>query len=133
MSFHVFLEEARSERSWKNVRNYISTLEEYFTYMTERQKTITLQFLYEILSYQDVDIRMQAARLMGNIVATFEEKYRKENSRRHYFTPQRGNQCRPFCTLYVANRKARLAFYAATSELDFLLPGRICAKCLTIL
>ena len=76
--FSRFLEGARSERSWKNVRNYISTLEEYFTYMTERQKTITLQFLYEILSYQDVDIRMQAARLMGNIVATFEEKYRKE-------------------------------------------------------
>ena len=76
--FSRLVEAARSERSWKNVRNYISIFEEYSTYMTERQKLMTLQFLYEILAYKDVDIRMQAARLMGVIVAKFTEHYSKE-------------------------------------------------------
>ena len=76
--FSRLVEAARSERSWKNVRNYIGTFEEYSTYMTEQQKLMTLQYLYEVLTYKDVDIRMQAARLMGVIVAKFTEHYSKE-------------------------------------------------------
>lgn len=76
--FGNLIEGARSEQNWKNLRAYISIFEEYSTYMTERQKLMTLQFLYELLSHQEEDIRVQAAALMGKIVANFNERYTKE-------------------------------------------------------
>lgn len=76
--FGNLIEAARSEPNWKNLRAYISIFEEYSTYMTERQKMMTLQFLYELLSHQEEDIRVQAAELMGKIVANFNDRYTKE-------------------------------------------------------
>lgn len=76
--FGNLIEAARSEPNWKNLRAYISIFEEYSTYMTERQKLMTLQFLYELLSHREEDIRVQAAELMGRIVANFNERYTKE-------------------------------------------------------
>lgn len=40
--FGNLIEAARSEQNWKNLRAYISIFEEYSTYMTERQKLMTL-------------------------------------------------------------------------------------------
>lgn len=77
-AFTGLIEAVRSERNWKNVRTYISIFEEYSTYMTEQQKLLTLQYLYEALAYKEIDIRMQAARLMGTLVAGFNETYSKE-------------------------------------------------------
>ncbi len=76
--FGNLIEAARSERLWKNVRTYVGIFEEYSTYMTEHQKVMTLHFLYELLSHWEGDIRMQAAALMGRIVANFNDKYTKE-------------------------------------------------------
>lgn len=76
--FGNLIEGARSQTNWKNLRAYISIFEEYSTYMTERQKLMTLQFLYEQLSHQEEDIRVQAAALMGKITANFNERYTKE-------------------------------------------------------
>jgi nicotinic acid mononucleotide adenylyltransferase len=76
--FGNLIESARSEQNWKNLRTYISIFEEYSTYMTERQKLMTLQFLFELLSHREEDIRVQAATLMGRIVANFNERYTKE-------------------------------------------------------
>lgn len=77
-SFGTLLEAARSEKDWKNTRAYIHIFEEYYTYMTQRQKSMTLSFLYELLMHREGDIRRQAAALMGRIIARYDEIYRKE-------------------------------------------------------
>ena len=82
--FHVesefgnLIEAARSERNWKNVRTYIDILNEYSTYMTEKQKLMTAKFLYELLAHKEGDIRTQSATLLGKITGTFNEEYKKE-------------------------------------------------------
>jgi len=77
-SFGTLLEAARSEKDWKNTRAYIHIFEEYYTYMTQRQKIMTLNFLYELLMHREGDIRRQAAALMGKIIVRYDEIYRKE-------------------------------------------------------
>ena len=72
------IEAARSETAWKNVRTYVGIFDEYSTYMTEKQKTMTMRFLYELLSHRESDIRTQAAELMGTLTAGYNEKYKKE-------------------------------------------------------
>ena len=76
--FGNLIESARSEQNWKSLRTYISIFEEYSTYMTEQQKLMTLKFLFELLSHHEEDIRVQAAALMGRIIANFNERYTKE-------------------------------------------------------
>ena len=77
-SLNAILELARSERDWKRLREYIRVFEEYSTYMTQKQKLITLKFLYDQLIHPEGDIRKQAAQLIGELLAKFDEDYRKE-------------------------------------------------------
>lgn len=77
-AFGNLIEAARSEKQWKNLRAYINILDEYSTYMTKKQKAMTLYFLYELLSHREGDIRRQAAVLMGVIITNYDEEYRKE-------------------------------------------------------
>lgn len=76
--FASLIESARSCQRWKDTRTYITLLGEYSTYMSEDQKNLTLNFLYEMLAHQASDIREQAAALMGRIVANYREEYKKE-------------------------------------------------------
>ena len=76
--FANLLETARSEKQWKNLRTYVSILGEYSTYMTEKQKLLTLKFLYELLVHRESDLRNQAAEIIGQIIARFNEEYKKE-------------------------------------------------------
>ena len=76
--FASLIEAARSERQWKNLRTYVSIFDEYSTYMTEKQKLLTLKFLYELLVHKESDIRSQAAEIMGRMIAGFSEEYKKE-------------------------------------------------------
>lgn len=76
--FAGLLETARSEKQWKNLRTYISIFGEYSTYMTEKQKLMTLRFLSELLVHRESDIRNQSAEIMGQIIAHFNEEYKKE-------------------------------------------------------
>lgn len=76
--FGNLIESARSEGNWKNVRTYMGIFREYSTYMTEEQKLMTLKFLYDLLSHREVDIRTDAASLMGVIIANFNDRYTKE-------------------------------------------------------
>ena len=78
VSFGNLLEAARGEKNWKNIRAYINIFQEYFTYMTQKQKLMTLHFLYELLMHREGDIRRQSAELMGNIIVHYDEEYRKE-------------------------------------------------------
>ncbi|WP_026895803.1 cytidyltransferase [Clostridiisalibacter paucivorans] len=77
-SLGLILETARSENDWKNLRGYLETFKEYSTYLAQKQKLITLNFLYELLIHPEDDIRKQSAELIGSLIATFDEEYRKE-------------------------------------------------------
>lgn len=76
--FASLLETARSEKQWKNLRTYISIFGEYSTYMTEKQKLMTVRFLSELLVHRESDIRNQAGDIIGRIIAHFNEEYKKE-------------------------------------------------------
>ena len=39
---------------------------------------LTVNFLYELLSHREGDIRRQAGRLMGNVISGYDDVYRKE-------------------------------------------------------
>lgn len=77
-SLNSLLEIARSENDWKKLRDYLYIFEEYSTYLTQKQKLITLKFLYDQLINPEDDIRRQCAELIGALIATFDEEYRKE-------------------------------------------------------
>ncbi|WP_099190792.1 nicotinate-nicotinamide nucleotide adenylyltransferase [Tepidibacter mesophilus] len=77
-SLNYILELARSENDGDNIRKYLQVFEEYSTYLTQNQKIVMLKFLYENLIHPDEDIRKQCAYLIGNLIAVFDENYRKE-------------------------------------------------------
>lgn len=72
------LEAARSSASWQDLREYIRVFEEYTTYLTQEQKLQTLEFLKENLDHPEDDIRLHAVAIMGELIASFDEDYRKE-------------------------------------------------------
>lgn len=77
-SFANLLEKARSEKQWKNIRAYLNIFNEYSTYMTQKQKLITLNLLYELLMHREGDIRRQASSIMAIIIVNYNEEFRKE-------------------------------------------------------
>ncbi|NLZ90325.1 MAG: cytidyltransferase, partial [Clostridiales bacterium] len=77
-SLNAMLESARSEKSWKNLREYLRVFEDYSTYLTQKQKLITIKFLYEQLTHPEDDIRRHCSELIGLLIATFDEEYHKE-------------------------------------------------------
>lgn len=77
-SLNSILEIARSENDWKKLREYLHIFEEYSTYLTQKQKLITIKFLYEQLINPEDDIRRQCAEIIGGLIAMFDEDYRKE-------------------------------------------------------
>ena len=76
--FGRIIESARSELQWKNLRTYLNILAEYSIYMPEKQKLLTLEFLYDLLSDREADIRGRAAEVLGRLIARFREEYKKE-------------------------------------------------------
>jgi len=77
-SLDEILEQARSEKDWKNLRQYIMVFEEYSTYLTQKQKLQTMKFLYDNLTHPEDDIRNLCAQLIGLLIAIFDEDYNKE-------------------------------------------------------
>ena len=69
--FGNIIEAARSAKSWQQLRAYLDVFDEYCTYLSVRQKTQALAFLYELLIHREGDIRRQAASLIGKIIAKF--------------------------------------------------------------
>ncbi len=78
ISFGSLLESARSEKQWKSLRAYLDILSEYCTYMTKQEKQLTAHFLYDLLCHREGDIRRQAGRLLGVMIADYDEVYSKE-------------------------------------------------------
>jgi nicotinic acid mononucleotide adenylyltransferase len=77
-SLNKLLEPVRMSRDRTSLRSYISILEEYYTYLTQKQKQIVMNFLYEKLISPEEDIRKQCAALIGGIIASYDEEIRKE-------------------------------------------------------
>jgi nicotinic acid mononucleotide adenylyltransferase len=77
-SLDAMLELARSEKDWKNLREYVRIFQEYSTYLTQKQKLQTIRFLYENLVHPEDDIRRHCAELIGTLIGIFDEDYRKE-------------------------------------------------------
>ncbi|MEK6265565.1 MAG: cytidyltransferase, partial [Clostridium sp.] len=77
-SLNKILEQARSEKHWKNLRQYIRVFEEYSTYLTQKQKLQTIKFLFDNLTHSEDDIRRHCAELIGLLIAIFDEDYNKE-------------------------------------------------------
>jgi len=77
-SLNSLLELARNENDWNNLREYLQIFNEYSTYLTQEQKLISLRFLYDQLIHPEEEIRRRSAKLIGKLIATFEEEYRKE-------------------------------------------------------
>ena len=76
--FGNIIEAARSAKNWRQLRAYLNVFEEYFTYLSVRQKEQALAFLYELLVHREGDIRRRAGSLMGLMIARFHLVYRKE-------------------------------------------------------
>lgn len=76
--FGNFLESARSEKDWKNLRAYLSIFFNFSAYANDSQKKQILYFLYELLMHREGQIRAEAAQLMGKILAQFNFGYRKQ-------------------------------------------------------
>ncbi|GAB6106268.1 cytidyltransferase [Fusibacter bizertensis] len=77
-SLNKMLEPVRNSRDLTSLRGYIAILEEYYNYLTQKQKQIMLNFLYEKLVLPEEDIRKQCAELIGTIIASYDEEIRKE-------------------------------------------------------
>lgn len=77
-SMDTLLEEARSLRDWRDLREYIRIFEEYSTYLTQGQKLQVIKFLLECLIHPEDDIRYHSAEILGKLVGSFDEDYRKE-------------------------------------------------------
>ena len=78
VSFISLLEDIRGEKDWRHVRAFLTVIEEYSGYLKQEQKLVILDFLYEMLSHQDGDIRRQAARISAVVMAGFDIAFKKE-------------------------------------------------------
>ena len=89
-SLEQLLEQAKSEKSFQQIRTYLHLLEEYSTYMTAESKKKTLALLYELLMHPEGDVRRKSGQIMGQILANSGPKYRKErpnSARKGSMTP----------------------------------------------
>lgn len=77
-SFGQLLEQARDEKNLQRIRSYLALFEEYSTHMTRTHKLLTLAFLYELLMHHEGDVRRNAGRVMGKLLANSGPRYRKE-------------------------------------------------------
>lgn len=77
-SLNKLLEEARSTRDATVTRGYIEVFDQYSTYLTQKQKIIIIEFLYNNLISKEEDVREHCGKLLGKLIATYDEKLRKE-------------------------------------------------------
>lgn len=77
-SLNKLLEEARNTRNSTVTRGYIEAFDRYSTYLTQKQKIIIIEFLYNNLVSKEEDVRELCGKLLGKLIATYDEKLRKE-------------------------------------------------------
>lgn len=77
-SLTAMLENARGLGNVDSLRSYQNIIQEYSEYLTQKQKLIALNFLYDRLMLPADDIRKNSAKLIGILIANFDEIERKE-------------------------------------------------------
>lgn len=77
-SFNALMETVRGENDKLTLRQYLDLLYEYSSYFTLKQKKMVMQFLFDLLLSEADDIRRDAGRLIGYIVANYDDDYKKE-------------------------------------------------------
>lgn len=77
-SLSNMIETAKTDSNYSDIRSYLNIFDEYSTYLTQGQKLVTLNFMYELMTFKHGDVRRQSAQILGKIIANFDEKYRKE-------------------------------------------------------
>ena len=133
-SLYEILESARGEKDWKNLREYIRVFEEYSTYLTQIQKLQTLNFLFENLIHPEDDIRRHCAEIIGNLIAIFDEDYRKELPKNVVLTSNEKNSVellKEYLNLllypshkFVANHKSWLGYSVSIMVNSLFLNSR---------
>ena len=78
MSFISLQEMIRSEKDSRHVRAFLTLIDEFSTYLPQSQKHLILQFLSEIISHREGDVRRKAADVAGCIIADFGIFFGKE-------------------------------------------------------
>lgn len=74
---HIF-EQARLEKNWKDLRTYLRIIENYSDYFTHDQRIISIDFLFELLSHDEDDIRYHSSLLIAEIVKNVDSGFNKE-------------------------------------------------------
>lgn len=77
-SINTILETARSETKWQNLQEYLRIFAEYASYLNQNEKIMTLKFAYDQLLFPEEGVRRRSAKLIGYLIATYDEEYRKE-------------------------------------------------------
>ncbi len=77
-SLSHILEQARLEKNWKDLRTYLRIIEGYSEYFTHDQRLITVDFLFELLSHHEDDIRYHASNLIAELIKNMDVEFHKE-------------------------------------------------------
>jgi hypothetical protein len=77
-SSNDIIQEAVSEKDIQMLRRYLFIFEEYSTYLTPEQKLNTIEFLKSYMIHSEEDIRKESSRLIGKLIADYDENYTKE-------------------------------------------------------
>lgn len=77
-SFNALMETVRGENDKLTLRQYLDLLYEYSSYFTLKQKKMVMQFLFDLLLAEADDIRRDASRLIGYLLANYDDDYKKE-------------------------------------------------------
>jgi nicotinic acid mononucleotide adenylyltransferase len=74
---HIF-EQARLEINWKDLRTYLRIIEDFCDYFTHEQRLLTIDFLFELLSHREDDIRYHASNLIAEMIKDMDLSFHKE-------------------------------------------------------
>ncbi|MBN2796316.1 MAG: hypothetical protein JXR88_12975 [Clostridia bacterium] len=77
-ALNAIIQEALAEKDIYFFRRYIFIFEEFCIYFTPHQKMITLQFLLGYIMHIEEDVRKDSSRLIGKLLALYDENYTKE-------------------------------------------------------
>lgn len=81
-ALNEIIQNALSEKNIQMLRRYLFVFEEYSTYLTPKQKLITMDFLSDYLMHSEEDIRKECSTLIGKLLAYYDEHYTKELPKR---------------------------------------------------
>lgn len=73
ITFNYMIEMAKGTKTWKDIIIYLNIFDEYTLYLSKNKKLKLIDFLYGLLNYEDGEIRKLAAKLLGKIIALFDE------------------------------------------------------------